>query len=92
MLKIGKSEPSLNKFFSVCIAGLEAKESMVLEVRDNHFSLSRVMCQIEGFMVQNHGTPDLNYEKVPDTVSGACLCRPCRYRLWSTWYTGSFER
>ena len=64
VLCIGDSESFLKNLFSVSIA-----ES--LKVRDDHFSFLEVMRQVEGFMVQNHGTPDLKYEKVRDTVSGA---------------------
>ena len=58
VLSIGDSESFLKNLFSVSITELEAKEAMALKVRDDHFSFLEVMRQVEGFMVQNHGTPD----------------------------------
>ena len=58
VLNIGESETFLKDLFSVCIAELEAKEAMALDVKDSHFSSLGVMRQTEGFMVQNRGTPD----------------------------------
>ena len=58
VLNIGESETFLNDLSSVCIAELESKEAMAVDVKDSHFSSLGVMRQTEGFTVQNRGTPD----------------------------------
>ena len=43
VLNVGESETFLNDLSSVCIAELEAREAMALDVKDSHFSSLGVM-------------------------------------------------